>query len=243
MRRGLLTIMLACAAAAGCIDFVEPDIAELGAPAVIDAVIRVDDRGNVSVEAELEPGLDAAGFRRAVKGELTLTGRVIPLDVVLRGGAHRYVDSWLTTPDVAGRQVTLSAPTVESVGAPPPVIEWYGLQRAGPDTVDIATGEDLLLPLALTEGEPKPEPQIRQWFLNLSTESGSSFTVSANGPPPDTLYVPARWIPNSPVTEVRLIVQQSVVLREPPGDYIGRITLDTRLYWTLRLQPGDDTLP
>jgi hypothetical protein len=227
--------LLAAALAAGCLDFIEPEIPEMGAPAVLQATVRLTDRGEVTVEARLEPGLDGAGFRRRVDDPaLTVLGRVLVPDTVLRNGARVWDTQWQASPDIVASEVRLASPAVASIGATPPSVAWLGLRAVGPDTIRLARGVDLLLPLVLTPGAPQPLPQIRQWFLRLAGRSGA-FNVSADGPPPDTIFIPARWIPAGDSLEVRLIFNQSSVLHDPPGDYIGLITLDTRLFWTLLL--------
>jgi hypothetical protein len=37
---------------------------------------------------------------------------------------------------------------------------------------------------------------------------------------------------------VRLIYQQLAEAEPPPGDYIGIFTFDVRLYWTVRVDAG-----
>lgn len=226
--------MLGLLLAGGCIDFVEPDIAELGAPAVIQATIRLTDLGTVEVDARLVPGLDGAGFRRSVEDPpLEVLGRIVDVDSVSRNGTRRYVASWLASPDIVADTVTFRAPAVRPVSAAAPAIQWLGIRREGEDTVSLDEDEDLRLAIRLTPGDAQPQPQIRQWFLRLGNDS-TAFNISADGVPPDTVLVPSQWIPTGDSVGVRLIFSQSSVLRDPPGDYVGVITVDTRLFWTLR---------
>jgi hypothetical protein len=228
-RSAALTVVLA----AGCIDFVEPDIAELGAAAVAQVTIRLTDLGTVEINARVAPGLDAAGFRRSVEDPLEVFDRIIEPDSVTRNGTRIYLETWQASPDIVADTVRFQAPAVHPVTAPPPAVQWLGIRRAGSDTASLDEGDDLRLAIRLTEGDARPQPQIQQWFLRLGTDS-SAFNISADGVPPDTLRVPAHWIPPGDSIGVRLIFNQSAVLREPPGDYMGVITVDTRLFWTVR---------
>ncbi len=235
-RSAALGALVACAGVAGCIDFVEPDLPDLGAPAVIEATIRLTDRGTVDVDARLVPGLGADGFRRELSGNaLEVLGRALEPDSVQSNGTRRYLASWSTDPGVVGQTVSLRAPAVKAVTAPPPAMDWVAVERAGPDSLGLEAGQDLSLRVRVGSSPLQPKPAIRQWFLRLGGKDGA-FNISADGPPPDTIFVPARWIPAGDSIEARLIFSQSVNLQDPPGDYLGLITLDTRLFWTVRVR-------
>lgn len=218
-----------------CIDFVEPDLPELGAPAVIEATIQLSDRGSAGISARLAPGLDETGRRRQVADEsIEVLGRTLGPDSVLRNGTRSYAVTWVADPSVVAQPASFRAPVMRGVEAPPPGIEWTGIRRLDEDSLNLERGRDLELLIGRGPGVASPAPDIRQWFLSMKGDS-STFGISADGPPPDTILVPARWIPEGDRIEIRLIFSQSAFLQPPPGDYLGLVTLDTRLYWTLRL--------
>ena len=223
------------ACATGCIDFVEPNIpgiSDRGSAALFEARIVVTDSGRVNTDARLTPGLDFEGFRRPVTApQLEVIGRVLEPDSVRPDGTLRYIASWDVGPNTLLAPITLRAPEVEGVVAPL-AIEWFGLRRAGPDSIRLLEGEDLLLPVAAVDGTSRPEPSIRQWFLTLSS-GGHSLRLSADGVPPDPISVPPRWIPQGDTVHVRLIFTQSAILEESPGDYLGVVTADTWLSWSV----------
>jgi hypothetical protein len=228
-------VPVAALALAGCIDFVEPDLPELGAPAVIQATIRLTDVGDAAFEALLSPGFDAEGFRREVAMDTVhVLGRAITPDSIARNGSRRYRAVWQAPGTVVAEPVTFRAPLLEDLAASPPSVTWTGAHRLGPDTLDIVAGEDLMLEVGAGAGTALPEPDLQQWFLRLEGDDGA-FNISADGPPPDTIHVPARWIPAGDKIAARLIYAQSAVIEETPGDYVGLITLDIRLHWTVRL--------
>ena len=220
---------------AACIDFIEPDLPARGAPAVIEATLRLFDDSTLQVDARLAPGFDALGLGRVVtRPTLRILGREVVPDSVLRNGTHLY----RTELDVAGvvfGPVEFDAPVVRDVG-PLPVVRWFPARRVGPDTIDIAAGEDLVITTALAAGQPEPPPAIRQWTVSLGAGE-DRFTIGANGAPPDSIVIPARWVPDSPngAIQVRLVYQQTADLHAPPGDYIGLLALDTRINWVVRL--------
>lgn len=220
--------------AAGCIDFVEPDIPELGAPAAIQATIRLTDMGTAEVDASLQPGLDRNGDRRRLLGPLEVMGRTLEADSVLRNGMRRYIEAWPTSDSVVIQRIMLRAPPIEGLRAPRPAIEWTGMRKLDPDTLDIRSGEDLILHIELGKGEAVPPPRIRQWFLRVAADS-ASFNISSDGPPPDTIFVPGRWLPRGDRLDVRLIYNQQAAVGIPPDDYVGIITLDVRVFWTVRV--------
>jgi hypothetical protein len=228
--------LLLALASQGCIDFVEPDIPELGAPATLQATVRLTDLGTAEIDAQLMPGLDGSGARRQLTGTpLEVLGQTIDADTIRRNGVRRYLESWVAPDSVVGQRITLRAPGIQGVVAAPPSIEWVGLRKLGTDTLELPAGQDLRLPVALGIGVSSPHPEITQWFLRLAGDS-AAFGISADGVPPDTILVPAHWLPRGDELDVRLIYNQSSILRSPPGDYIGVITLDVRLFWTVQLR-------
>jgi hypothetical protein len=229
-------VPVAALAVSGCVDFVAPDLPELGAPAVIEATIRLTDQGVAELDARLVPGLDIAGYRRPIPHDtIDVLGLRIAPDSTYRNGTRRYVERWAVDPAAVGLPARFLAPDVDGILATRPSIEWAGIRRIGADTIEPGPEGDVMLYVAMGEGGALPAPAIRQWFLRLEGDT-SAFGISADGPPPDTIFVPARWIPEGETISIRLIFSQSAVLQPPPGDYLGLVTLDSRLFWTLRVR-------
>jgi hypothetical protein len=231
-------IVVSIVALTACVDFVEPDLPALGAPAVIQATIRLTDRGEAELEALLAPGLNEAGLRRAVTRDTVLVlGRPVTSDSIAHNGSRRYRALWPAPSTAVAEPVTFRAPTLGNLTARPPEVVWAGARRLGPDTLRVVSGQDLFLQVGPGAGSALPKPDVQQWFLRLEGDEGA-FNISADGPPPDTIQVPARWIPAGDEVAVRLIYAQSAVIEDTPGDYVGLITLDIRLNWTVRfLEP------
>ena len=239
MRR-LLAVVLGGSLATGCVDFVFPNIPGIedrGGPVRFNGHVVVTDSGRVSANATLRPGLDIDGYKRPVTMPfLRVMDDVLEPDSVLRDGTRRYRASWERGADVMAGPLTLVAPRVEGVQGAPPGVEWFGLRRAGPSSIRLSEGEDLLLPIIEVEGTTGHPPPVRQWFLTLSS-GDRSYRVSSNGMPPIPVSVPPRWIPEGDTVRVRLIFSQSAVLTEPPGDYVGAVTIDSWFLWTVVVEP------
>lgn len=230
----------ACAVAlsaglAGCIDFVAPDLPELGAPAVLQARLRLEQGRTLHLDAVLAPGLDERGLRRTLReAAIRLQDVSLSPDSVLPNGTHVYTGRLELEPG-ANDAILLRGPTVDGVGAPPPLVSWQVVRRAGPDTVMLAAGE-LRLALILPVAESAPAPDLRQWVVSLTGADDEAYTISANGPPPDTVVIPPQFVPSLArgQVDVRFAELQSVQLRPLPGDYIALITLDNTIRWTVR---------
>ena len=233
---GVVAAALAGVLPAACIDFVEPNLPgdpDLDSAAVLDVRIIVSDSGRVTTDASLLPGLDSEGVRRRLAYDhLEIMGRFLDPDSVRPDGTLRYLGAHETEVSPVREPIVLVAPGVEGVAAPPPAIEWFGLERLGPESVSHGQGEDLVLRVAPVEGMSRPTPSTRQWFLTLSSDSGV-FRLSSDGFPPDPIVVPPRWVPPGDIVHVRLIFSQSATLSDPPGDYLGLIGADTWLFWTV----------
>lgn len=229
--------LVAVVVLAGCIDFMEPDLPQAGAPAVIEATVAVIDNGGVEVSARLAPGLDASGFRRRVRHDaLRVLGQIVGPDSVRRNGTRLYDAMWEAGPGAVTGAVDIETPVVDGTTAPPPAVHWFGVRRVGPDMIRLEPGAPLLLAVDARLGEPRPVPAIRQWILTVAGEvEGNRFFLGAGGLPPDTIVVPRPWIPAGDSLDVRLTFAQSAEVRLPPGDYIGHITLNARVSWTVRV--------
>ncbi len=232
---------LAATCATGCIDFADPNIpgiSDRGSSAVFEARVIVTDSGRVNVDARLAPGLDFDGFRRPVTApRLDVLDRGLEPDSVGRDGTLRYLESWGVGRSALLGPITLLAPSVDGVRAPPPAVEWFSLRNVGPDSIRLRRGDDLHLAVAEVEGISSPQPSIRQWFLTLSS-GDRSFRLGSDGVPPNPISVPPQWIPEGDTVHVRLIFNQQGILSAPPEDYVGVITADTWLFWTVLVDSG-----
>lgn len=221
-----------------CADFVDPNIPEAGGPAVLSAIAVVSDRGTIDVRGVLNAGLDVIGVQRDVPDAgFGVNDTVIEPVAVERDGDHRYQSVWAMDPVSEPIAVAFRGPPVPGIVASPPTASLRGIRREGPDTLRIAAGSDLLLRIQPEPGASTPTPTSQQWFLTIAA-AAREFRLGGSGAPPDTILVPARFIPAGDSLEVRLIYQQLAEAQAPPGDYIGVFTFDTRLFWTVRVDGG-----
>jgi hypothetical protein len=223
----------------GCFDFVEPDLPEAGAPAVLQTSLSLNETGQLQAGALLAPALTLDGLRRAVLVDtLRVSSVAITPDSVRPNGTREYRLSTIVQDPIGfTRPLRIKSPTVADVRAASPIIEWFALQRADPDTVIFGAGQDLLLNLIVEPGESRPAPDQRTWSLELVTDSGT-FRIGAQGRPPATLRVPAYWVP--PSGNGRVTAYLSYLLtgtyRPAPGDYLHTLSVNLRIRWNIRLQ-------
>jgi hypothetical protein len=224
---------------AGCFDFLDPDLPETGAPVVLETNLSFDETGLLQAGALLAPALTVDGFRRAVLVDtLRVSSVAITPDSVRPNGTRRYRFS-TTVHDPVGfvRPLRIATPTVADVRATQPVIDWFALQRADPDTLIFGTGQDLMLNLIVEPGESRPAPDQRVWSLELVTDSGR-FRLGAPGRPPPSIRVPAYWVPPSGNSRVTAYLTYFLAgtYRPAPGDYLHSLTASLRIRWNIRLQ-------
>ena len=201
----------------------------------------MSDSGTVRADARLRPGLDFDGLERPLPDpRLRILGQVLEPDTVLRDGTRSYRASWEADPAVHLDPITVTAPLIEDLATPPPAVRWYGLRRDGPDAIDLLRGDDLHLPVAEVEGDAAPVPSLQQWFLTLQS-GDSQFRFGSDGVPESPIWIPVRWIPKGDSVRVRLVYTQSGVVGGQNDDYVGVVTANSLLYWTVRLAPAEAT--
>jgi hypothetical protein len=227
----LRALTLASLCLAGCLDFVEPDLPDRGAPAVLQLTIRLLETDTTSVEARLVPGLDEAGVpRRVTDSQLRVLGRGIEPAGTSSAGTRSYLEAWPGSVAAAAGAIEASGPGMEGLASP--MIRWYAMRRPGPASVSFDPGADLRLTVDVIDGVAEPEPEIRWWFLTLSDSAGA-FRLGGDGVPPDTILVPARWVPSGDSVAALLIYEQSARI-DAAGDYVGLVSLDARVSWVIR---------
>lgn len=228
-----LTAAALAAVVASCIDFVAPDLPELGAPAVFDAALRVQENGSVQIDARLSPGLTDDGLRRQVTRPAV---RVLDRDVEPRSGGldgrRSYFEEWRTTRDSVAGTLSIEAPAVAGVGSPP-ALRWPGIRKLDGDTVFLTSEQDLVLHVH-TAADDAPAPLNRSWLLQLDGFE-SSFVIGARGVPPETLAIERRWLPAPLGGSISAVLSysRSVSVRPENANYIGVLLVDSRVAWTV----------
>jgi hypothetical protein len=239
-RRAVLALVAALAAGSvsACLDFVEPEIPHAGAPATLNVSLLVFNERTAALTARLEAGFDGVGLPRRVLDEtLRLSGQSLQPVQRLEDGALLYETTRAVTPAEVLGPITVVPPSVTGT-TPPPAPTWLGMRRVGPDTLDLVAGTDLVLELEVAAGGTAV---IRQWFLELVGIEGSAVRLSADGPPPERLVVPAIWVPapaGDGAVNARLTYIQTETTAGPFGDYVVSASLQIRLSWVVRV-PGE----
>lgn len=222
--------------AAGCIDFVDPN---LPLPGIALLQLSVDFLGNgtVGVTGTLIPGLTPAfEFRKVPDDSLLVNGQPVAPTTVHQNQNRDY-SATLPLPSEVG-PLTVLAPFVTGIPDRPPPLEWFGVRRLDPDTVVLPAGADLHLHLDTSAGPGVPTPVNRQWFLQLFA-GGHMFQLGADGPPPADLHVPLEFLPPDSVGTFRasLSVFYGGQLNAAGGDYLVNAQFDQHVDWTVVRPP------
>ena len=223
----------------GCFDFVEPDLPEAGAPAVLQTTISTDETGRFQAGALLVPSLTVEGLNRRIPDDtLRVSGFKLVPSAVRKNDTREYALA-TTLPDPATRlrPIRVQAPLVTGVVAQPPSVDWFALERADPDTVIARANQDLELHLIVEPGQSQPQPNQRLWNLDLVGEDSLIFRIGAQGLPPATLRIPSYWIPASRNGHLAayLTYHLTGTYRPTPGDYIHVMNATQRIRWNVRL--------
>jgi hypothetical protein len=216
---------------AGCVDFVEPELPGRDVPAVARITVALSDSGSLTVNGTVAPGFDDEGLRRALlDATIAAAGYVVAPDDTLESGDFAYASTIAVDTALSAPTIEIRGPTVAGMGGAP-VVRWPTVWRADGDTVTLEADGSLRLHVGGADAEAVPDADIRQWFLTLAGDS-TTFRLGSDGPPPEELDIPARWVPAN-AESARLIYQQASTLRIG-DDYVSLVTLDLRMHWTLR---------
>jgi hypothetical protein len=222
-------------------------------------------RSGVTVRAYLTTGVDRDGeVRRVVSDTLrvldtTLTASTAVTASIVAGaggGGAASTSPPYATPlyaafiplaerDFAGRPVAVTrAPTISGLTPPATLGGAYAVGRAGPDTITVSGGGDLLLAVALpSDPASRPGPiDPAQWSVLVQGDVGAPVVVTGPGLPPAVVRVPAELLPTSARGELvaRLYAQRFVPstvesLVFNPRAYRVMLRVESRLTWRVRL--------
>lgn len=228
------TSLLFVTLVAGCLDFQDPEIPDLDAPAVAQAAVRAFDIGLLQIDGSVQPGRDSTGFQRVLQSPFIQVNEILVQPVSLgERGRRNYSATFQIPPRATAGPYRITLPAVRDVG-PLPTVQWNGLLRLDPDTILAPRGGDIVLHMDTLDAPSTPAP-TRQWFLDI--RSGfRAFRISSDGLPPLTLRIPAEWIPVTldPRATISMIYFQTGQVRSASGEYIGSLTVDVRLSWNVR---------
>jgi hypothetical protein len=232
-------------------------------PGPVPSTARV---AGIAVDAYLDPGALADGRARAVANDtLRVAGVAVPALRRGTGGAGGSSPAPELPPYSYSARVPLSAsafgqravavenaPTVEGVTSasfPDPL---FGVGRGGPDTLTVAAGEDIVLPLALPSGAPPPlgppqpgTPSTASWSLLVRSAANPALPalVALGGPgrPPAAVRVSTSLLPPLPTPGplvLELTTRQAYYTgysADPrtPG-YVVSLDVGSRLRWFVR---------
>ena len=233
-------ILLLSAGLAGCWEFVAPDLgAEAGVSVLqVSATLNADDR--VQITGLLAPGIDEDGFRRRILNDtLGVFDIRFPPTAQRPSGTREYFRTDILDGARATLPFTVDPPQLEDIPLTPGV-RWFGVRKLDEDTIRLARGADLILHLDTNLGESTPEPNARNWSLDLNGARGS-FRLSGGGVPPAELIVPAVYLPvafveggSNNVVQATLTYTQSIVIIAQ--NFRGNYAFTTRSTWTIQIQ-------
>jgi hypothetical protein len=231
--RALIGILLGAATSA-CIDFVEPDLPFRGQPPFFQGVLRVWADGRAGADGVLSPGYDDdAVLRDVLRETVRAMNRAVHPMTVGDEGTRTYNERWGTTRDSVAGTLVFEAPLLAGE-LTPPRFRWEGITTPQDDTLEVGVGADLLLVVDAGTAED-PAPDTRQWLLTLSGATGA-LRIGADGVPPDTLLVPARFLPapRDGIVDATLSYTRSLAVPQPAA-YTGILALDARVEWAVRV--------
>lgn len=251
-----IAALTAALLSAGCVDFIAPQGRASNSPTRLDLSLHIARNPSLScpgcitseytriptpgvtgsdtavawVDGTLDPGTDLAGeTRRVLDAAPRVLGVTIrPADTTALGRRH-YAARWVLSSDSVA-PVVLEAPQVADVTAPSPVVHWSVPWSQPADTVRLAPGQDLPLVVTVRPSPQSPAPTLENWSVDVRGTRG--FRIGADGPPPDTLVIPARFLP--PSSDSTLVARMNIVEAITPRsdqDYQIVFVLTVALAW------------
>lgn len=195
------------------------------------------DSAVVWVDGSLDPGTDPAGDTRTVLDPtLRLLGATLQPTDSSALGVRTYRYWWVVPGDTLPLLVPV-APRLDGIAAPDPLAHWSVPWTQSADTLRIAAGQDLPLPITVRPAADQPAPDLRNW--SVVVQGRSAFRIGADGPPPDTLLIPARFLPAP--ADSTLVARMSIVQAltpQPQQNYQVVFVLYVDLAWIIVQTPA-----
>jgi len=220
----------------GCLNFVEPE----PGPGQFDAFLQLSETNEPRTEfnARLVPGADEGGDLRSVAASSL---RILDTTIDPSPGSdptqltYRY--SFNLASDVFERStVELIGPRLQE-GAPRARLTAPVVGRAGTDSINLADGEALKLPLRGAQGVRDADPADLRWTLVVREQQGSTqlFSSQSTGSLPDTLVVQQDVLTDGPSRTLEALWTAVIEVQEPAGraGYARSLRLNIRLRWTI----------
>jgi hypothetical protein len=186
----------------------------------------------LAINASLAPGVGSDASSRTVLTGLLVAGRPVP-SWEAADGSRTYAAEWSLSADLPrGGSLELHAP--ELAGMPASATPAFRVTlpaRAGPDTLHVDDGDDVILHVDL----PADGTGSAQWAIDVSDSAGAvHFTIQSAGYPPPQIVIPATWFSSaSPAHRVRLHVHQEFLWDMTQDQYAATASVDALLHWTV----------
>lgn len=226
-------MVAAALVAAGCMDFVPLSGPGDGVTVFLFLESRNPGPGAAADTLLVSGGVNALGIA-FVDDTLRIAGRAIAPRGA-DGGRWGYRDTLVLPAGALSGVVPVRLPVPAGDALPLQEFGYAGVARAGPDTLVVRAGADVVLPIRTGGGTRVPELAFESWSVTLLRGRGTA-EFRSTSPLPASIVIPASLVPadTAPVLEVGLRSQRAF-----RGEGRGEVHVsgEALLRWRVRILP------
>lgn len=223
-------LILAAVLLAGCVDFIEPEMREppeKGGFRISALVFR----DSLRLDATLTPGRDGDAVRAVIDSTLWIGDAAVEPHATQ---PDPFSVAYHATMQFEDTIVAITLPAVAGVAGLGPYVLPV-VQRTGPESLQVAPGESIVLHLQVPE--TAAGPATRSWDL-LAGGGPRTFHASGLGAPPATLEIPAAFVPDTGTWPVMLTDEHHLLEPLEQAQWDVAILAVRRLLWTVTVEPA-----
>ncbi|HEX2209220.1 MAG TPA: hypothetical protein VHG93_16195 [Longimicrobium sp.] len=234
MKAARRAVLLAPLLAAGCIDFLP--LSGPGAPGKASFHLALDSRNSGpggAADTLQVSGLALAGGAAEGRDTLRVAGHAIQ-------PARRDGEEWgygailVLAPGALAQPVEVALPVPPGVPMPLSRFTVLNTTRAGPDTLSLHAGADLVLPVEPGGAGALPGPWTGSWDL-LIARGAATTAVRSTAPPPERIVVPASLLPHDTASVMQVVLRSYRQSHVDDGDSQLTVALTAELRWRVRI--------
>lgn len=234
MKAARFAVLLAPLLGAGCMDFIP--LSGPRVPGRTSFHLSLDSRNSGPGGAADTLRVGGLAFAGGTGEPLQVAGHTIhPTDRT--GEEVGYGALLVLAPGALAQPVEVTLPVPPGATLPLSRFSVLNTTRAGPDTLSVPAGGDLVLPVQPGGAGELPGPWRGSWDLQIG-RGGATASLLSTGPLPEWIVIPASLVPADTASVMQVMLRSYRQSEVVEGDSQLTVALTAELRWRVRILPA-----